>query len=248
MDPLLLEYPFWPYENRPPAPMFIGVDLAQADDWTALVINERTADEPNVYQTRYLERWRPKRYGEVIHRLAEVISDLRTPTNTYNFATGRYESIRPSITGVVDRSGVGRAVGDAFEDADLPWDLHLVTITGGDVATKDGRYHRVPKRDLASSIAVLLQSERLQITPDLPESPHLKSELLNFKIKYTKRGHDTYSAGKASDVDWRDDANTHDDLVLAQALSLWYAETYGDTGGFSQLPQATTAALEGWFA
>ncbi len=74
---------------------------------------------------------------------------------------------------------------------------------------------RVPKRDVASTIAVLLQTGRLRIARGLKESETLLRELLNFRVKISLSGHDTYEA-------WRE--AEHDDLVLAVGLAAWLFE------------------------
>jgi hypothetical protein len=92
-----------------------------------------------------------------------------------------------------------------------------VTITGGNEVTGGGRVYSVPKRDLVSALAVLLQSDRLQVAEAIPEAAILVKEMLNFKVKITAAAHDTYGA-------WRE--GTHDDLVLAVALTCWYRERF----------------------
>ncbi len=94
-----------------------------------------------------------------------------------------------------------------------------VTITGGDTVGRDGRDYRVPKRDLVSTVQVLLDSERLKIASSLPEAKTLIDELLAFKVTISLKGHDSYG----NDVGlWRE--NPHDDLVLAVALACWWGE------------------------
>jgi len=114
---------------------------------------------------------------------------------------------------IVDHTGVGRPVVDEFVKAGLK--PIAITITGGDTPSRDGTHWRVPKRDLVSRLAVALQSERLKAAKELPVAAVLVQELLNFKVKITAAANDTYSA-------WRE--NDHDDLVLAVALAVWYAE------------------------
>jgi len=126
---------------------------------------------------------------------------------------------RPELRGamfVLDETGVGVAVADLFEARTLRPDK--VTITGGIDATSNGHSHRVPKRDLASAVEVLLESRRLAIDEALPLAQVLTSELANFKVKVSPAGHDSYGAG----TDWRE--NSHDDLVLAVALACWFGE------------------------
>jgi hypothetical protein len=50
---------------------------------------------------------------------------------------------------------------------------------------------------------------------DLPVLPAMLHELLNFKVKLSDAGHDSYSA-------WRE--QDYDDLVLSLACAAWVAE------------------------
>jgi len=129
---------------------------------------------------------------------------------------------------IADFTGVARAVSNLLQSARLPCQLALVTITGGDSVTRVERNeYRVPKRDLASAVLVLLQSGRLKIAKELPLAPVLLSELQGFRVKINLSGHDSYGAGE----DWR--SAPHDDLVLALALACWYGETVPlGPGGF----------------
>ena len=79
-----------------------------------------------------------------------------------------------------------------------------------------GANWRVPKRDLAGAVQVLLQHQRLRFAAALPFTPVLTQELLNFRVKIDPAtAHDSYSA-------WRE--KDHDDLVLALALAAWWGE------------------------
>ena len=93
-----------------------------------------------------------------------------------------------------------------------------VTITGGNTPTHEGANWLVPKRDLVSTMQVLLQSRRLMVAEELPEAPLLVKELLDFQVKITMAAHDIYGA-------WRE--GQHDDLVLATALAVWFGERMG---------------------
>jgi hypothetical protein len=98
-------------------------------------------------------------------------------------------------------------------------DGYPITLTGGDAVTREGMERHVPKRDVASTIAVLLQTRRLRIARNLRESETLLRELLNFRVKISLSGHDSYEA-------WRE--QEHDDLVLAVGLAAWLAENGTD--------------------
>jgi hypothetical protein len=177
----------------------VGVDLGQTADYTAITILEERGEEgKKSYDVRYLERLRNTPYPAIVRRLDHLVKRLPE---------------RPCMA--VDATGVGRPVVDMIRDAHIPASIYPITLTGGDAVVKDGMERRVPKRDVASTIAVLLQTERLRIARGLRESETLLRELLNFRVKISLSGHDTYEA-------WRE--QEHDDLVLAVGLAAWLAE------------------------
>jgi len=151
------------------------------------------------YHLRHLERFElGTPYPKVITRTGDLLNS---------------RAIRKRATLVADATGVGRPVIDMFDQAGLT--PVAVTITGGDTVNRHGSNYRVPKRDLVSTLQVLLQSGRLKIAKQLPEAKTLVDELLNFKVKITVNANDTYGT-------WRE--GVHDDLVLAVALACWYGE------------------------
>lgn len=184
----------------------IGLDLGQAQDYTALTITEQVEQldgAPVHYHTRHIER--PAlgtSYPAIVARLGELVR-------------------RPPLAGdyliIADQTGVGRPVVNMLSDARLR--VVPVTITAGNEVSGDERdgYH-VPKRDLVSVLQVTLQTGRLQFARELPEAAQLVKELLSFEVKITTSANDTYGA-------WREGA--HDDLVLSLALAIWYAERIG---------------------
>src|SRR6185295_18926469 len=84
------------------------------------------------------------------------------------------------------------------------------STTGG----ADGSTH-VPKKELVSTLQVMLQGRRLRIAQGLAEALTLEQELLNFKVKITAAMNETFAT-------WRE--SQHDDLVLAVALAAWRGE------------------------
>jgi len=204
-----MQYIRTPPPAPPPAPrLFLGLDLGQSNDYSALAIAERDRPpgtrEPASYALSWLQRFPLKTpYPAIVAGVATLVRQLaaREPT--------------PSLRLVVDKTGVGAAVVDLLRREKLPGTFIDVTITGGDAVARDGNSYRVPKRDLVGTVQVLLQGERLKIASALPEAQTLTAELLNFQVKITDTAHDTYGA-------WRE--GTNDDLVLAAALALWYGE------------------------
>ena len=183
----------------------VGVDLGQARDYTAICILERFEKLTGVaekgrwttrvrYEMPYLER--PSlgtSYPAIIDRLKSLIARL-PPHERHRV--------------LVDRTGCGRPVVDLMRKEKL----EIVPVTIAFSGSVSGGQHygfTVPKRELVSNLAILLQSDRLKIPPSLSEAPAMIEELQNFRIKFTKAGNDTYEAWRESD---------HDDLVLAAAI------------------------------
>jgi hypothetical protein len=120
---------------------------------------------------------------------------------------------------IVDSTGVGRPVIDAMRDAGLR--PIGITITGGvDVLEKAPDDWRVPKRVLASTMQVALQTGRLKVAANMPLTTTLMKELQAFRVKINVNANTTYEA-------WRE--QDHDDLVLASALAAWSAESRART-------------------
>jgi hypothetical protein len=197
----------------------LGVDLGQANDFTALCVLEKWRDsntvvqqkgfEPptsitttrNIFHLRHLQRLKlGTGYPDVVNIVGTMLKALPTAKQA------------PAL--VTDATGVGAPVIDMMRKAGLK--PIAVTITGGfdenRVASND---YRIPKRNLVSTLAVLLQSGRLKVAPDLAEGETFVSELSNFKVKISAAGHDSYNA-------WRE--SIHDDLVLSVALAAWFGE------------------------
>jgi hypothetical protein len=192
--------------KMPPVYLF-GLDLGQAQDYTALAVVEFRqppviSGEPSgraEHHCRHLERW------ELGTSYPSIAKDILAKTS-------RLYGCRL----VVDSTGVGRPVVDMLHEMGLS--PIGVTITSGLNSGSDGEGgYTVPKRDLVSNLQVLLQTGRLKISEALPDAAMLRDELLRFQVKITPAGNDTYAA-------WREGA--HDDLVLALALACWYGERH----------------------
>jgi hypothetical protein len=192
----------------------IGVDLASQQDYTAITVNEvsrRPSDRNLSHAVVHLDRWRGLTYPQTVARILEQYSNVRdAPELTLH-----------SPVLVVDSTGVGLPV------------LHMlreqhraavgVMIHSGDTVTRgDANVYRVPKRDLVSHLQLTLQSRRLRIARELSLSHVLAEELRGFRVSIGLTGHDRYG-NEVGDAMWRE--QEHDDLVLAAALAVWYAET-----------------------
>lgn len=181
---------------------FVGVDLGQTSDPTAIACVEKStpAEGDPSYAVRHLERLPlGTPYPKVVDRVVELFA-------------------APPLTDghlVVDWTGVGRPVVDMIRQAGPKCKkLVPITITAGTSANPDGRGWRVPKVELVSSLQVLLQERRLKVAAQTPAASAFVSELQSFKVKITPALNETFGA-------WRD--GEHDDLVLAVACAAWVA-------------------------
>jgi hypothetical protein len=198
----------------------VGLDLGQAQDYTALTVVERMpqwameevirksgnmtqtvtqkVEKPSHYHIRHLERYELGTLYPTI--VAKVKGLLQTP------------QLRGAKL-VVDATGVGRAVVDMFRAAELK--PIGILITGGDIARFEKGYWRVPKRDLVGCVQAPLQDKRIMFAEGLPLVQTLVTEMMNFQVKITESANDTYGA-------WRE--GQHDDLILAVMLACWWAQ------------------------
>ncbi len=209
---------------------FVGLDLGQARDYTALTVLQRlkpAGEKEYSFHVRHLERVRNVPYPDIVEKVAAM---LQSP------------ALRAGAVLVVDQTGVGAPVVDTFRKARL--NPVGITIHGGDKTANEGDTWRVPKRDLVGVLQVLFQSSRLKISSKLPLASILQSELLNFKVKIDPvTAHDSYSA-------WREE--DHDDLVLSVALAAWRGVREPEPIGPLVLSGATKtpfrAGGSNWFA
>lgn len=187
----------------------LGLDLGQAQDFSALVIVEHDVAEDvqpegqiTQYDVPHIQRW------PLGTPYPKIVADVATMMQSPQLA---------ECALVVDATGVGRPVVELFVAANC--NPKGVMITGGSHATQDpdtGYWH-VPKKELVSTVQVALQSSTLHIARALPDAAVLTEELLSFQVKITTSANEQYG-------EWRQ--GKHDDLVLALALALWYAPRY----------------------
>jgi hypothetical protein len=202
--------------------LYIGLDLGQAQDFSALSIIEcvrtvtsqynlpgwesrvKTKDEIEQLHCIHLQRWQLRTsYPAIVADVVEMINGI-TPERTPDG--------KPILA--IDATGVGAAVVDLFKRERINAKLVPIQIVAGANVSKENGMTRVPKRDLVSVVQVGLQNRTLKIASGLHLAETLSRELQNFTVKITDAANDVYGA-------WRE--GTHDDLVLAVALAVWKA-------------------------
>lgn len=126
-------------EEGEPIKFYVGLDLGQAADFTAIAIVEKTDGGLTV---PHLDRVRGLPYPRLVTMTADLMA-------------------RPELRGrsqlIVDATGVGRPVLDMLRSSELQ--PVAVTIHGGAKVQGSRRAPRVPKRDLVNCVLVALQGE-----------------------------------------------------------------------------------------
>jgi hypothetical protein len=197
---------------------YCGFDIGQLRDHSALVILEKVAVQLPVFAGNTLRpAVRTEYHCQHLERLPLHLSYPDQVDYVARVLEHPVFRIHRRVL-VVDGTGVGTAIIDLLRQSRLSCTTVPVTITGGDTLTRDGLAFRVPKKDLVANAQVLLQNGTVKLARNLPESHALIQELLAFQMKTDARtGHDSYDAKSGS----------HDDLVLALSLAVWFGEKGG---------------------
>jgi hypothetical protein len=185
---------------------FVGVDIGQAQDPTAIAIVRKTAipgpeqKKVHIYEVGHLER-----------------IPLNTSYKAVVLHVGRVMGRLPRRAELIlDYTGVGRPVYEMFHDARLG-PIGVTITAGGNVTPNDTTPKRpiwnVPKLTLISQVQALLHSGTLKIQKDLPDAPALIDEMQDFRATVSDAGYWKFGAR----------AGKHDDLVLSLAIALWRA-------------------------
>ncbi|MGJ4996218.1 hypothetical protein ACQR0Z_17450 [Bradyrhizobium sp. HKCCYLS3077] len=203
---------------RPVDRWFVGVDLGQSTDPTAItVMNHRVVPLDDWERNEKTRTSRQKRavYFDV-RRLERLKLNMSYPAQIQHVADllARLNMLNPHL--VIDETGVGRPVGDMFDAAGLY--PSRITITAGLEATQHGgRSWHVPKGLLISNLEAHAHSGELRVAAAAKDAAALKDELKDFQRKISEAGRTTYAAR----------VGAHDDLVLSVAIALWMAAQGG---------------------
>jgi len=180
--------------------IFFGLDLGRRQDPSALAILERRHESPG--------RRHPVTF-ELESHLRFVLRHVEAfPLGTHYFEIVRrirnlIQAAGPLKTLVVDASGVGAPIVEAFRAARLGAGLIPITITAAGHPHPDphGGY-LVPRRDLVSNLRILMERGLLKIPPAIHDKQALIKELIHFKDHQ---------------------GNHHDDLAISLTLAAWQA-------------------------
>src|SRR5262249_6510160 len=162
----------------------LGLDLGQAQDFSALVCLLRTPGRGRMKSSRFLRRH------------FEVRGVKRWPLRTpYSFIAQEVAALvkEPPLAGctlAVDKTGVGAGVVEMIKAARPNATVKPVLITSGHTVNPNGAGWNVPKVELVAVVTSLLDGDRLAIPDTVPEAATLGKELRAFRAKVTTSGHE----------------------------------------------------------
>ena len=188
---------------------FLGLDLGQTQDPSALVLVERTiaqGDWDPVHfahrkqislAVRHLEHFPlGTGYPSIVERVSDIVQTIQW---------------RGKVKLTIDGTGVGRPVVDLFRLRRINADITPVNVTGGNRESVTRDYTSVPKRDLVMCLRLLLERRGLIISAAMANAQTLIDELSNMQVKVTPAGREQYNAPSGQ----------HDDLAFALSLAVW---------------------------
>jgi Terminase RNaseH-like domain len=217
----------------------VGVDLGQANDYTAIAVLKKEVVPPEtamfspvgaspgnrlvegdiVYDLVYLKR---PRLGTPYDTIAKHVADLICKLEPQG-AFGELGQVTLSVDG----TGVGRGVVDmldaefkrrAARSPSIPRvDFRRVSVTGSQTQLKRPQrtngYWSVPKKDLVFPAVAAFQQGKIRIAKRLTDRDALVNELKNYKRTTN------IATGSMAFEPWRE--SDHDDLLFALCLALW---------------------------
>lgn len=212
---------------------FVGVDLAQLQDYSALAVVHVDIEEKEtgpatgsrrfdtiaripIMSIVHLDRWQQLPYRDSLEKIRRVLAHPSL--------------VLDDIELIMDESGVGKPV------VELAWDIGLrptgITITGGEVSrvAEDGRL-LVPRKELLSAVVLAYEQDQVKIPKELPLRAELEKELLNLQVRVRRSNRESI-----------DSVSEHDDIAMALSLAVWsalnefstemvYADRLGIEGG-----------------
>lgn len=208
---------------EPLGPVVVGVDIGQRSDYSCICVAEAERDPSNLerwrFSIRLLERIELGTvYPKVADRIVQVCQRIEgrdLPTIHAARRDGFHLAKRDSVC-MVDVTGVGRGVLDILRERMGTLDTKVVpaTFTHGEKISTNGRGSKaeivVGKSALVSRLTALIQTKRIVAPGSLPLLAVLEKELLDFEIRVSPNGNDTYGAFRVGQ---------HDDAVTAVGLS-----------------------------
>ncbi len=189
---------------------WLGVDLAQAQDNTALVCvhdeclpawggGSRQVLGPRQRTIVFADKFKGVSYPDVVSHVIRTM--LKDP-------------LRGRTRLVIDGSGLGRVVSNLLDDQGVQHDAIQMTV-GQNWAVKD-RYVNVGKTLLLETLSLLFATGDLTFAHDLPLREDILAELETFQLETTAAGNQVITQGKSG--------AHHGDLAIALAAACFASE------------------------
>ena len=205
---------------------WLGVDLAQAQDNTALVCvhdeclplwggGSRQVLGPRQRTIVFADKFKGVSYPDVVSHVIRTM--LKEP-------------LRGRARLVIDASGLGRVVSDLLFEQGV--EHHAVQMTVGQNWVEKGRYVNVGKTLLLETLSLLFATGDLTFAHDLPLREDILAELETFQLETTAAGNQVITQGKSG--------AHHGDLAIALAAACFASEHL--LPGFTGVGQ-----IENWF-
>lgn len=203
----------------------IGCDLGKFQDFTAISLAESHLDgDTESFTIQQLERERlgtnytliAQRLAALHDKLLEAVQAVNKKRLAIKHQGGRSHTMIAEPEVFIDATGLGAPFVDFLRRESPELRIIAVTITSGDKDTQrpvEEGYDKlnVGKEALVGRLQVLIGSGKLEV-PSTPTGDELLSELKVFRRKLNKAtGHASFNA----------ETGSHDDLVIACALSVW---------------------------
>jgi len=188
---------------------WLGVDLAQAQDNTALVcvhdeclpmwVGGRQALGPRQRTVVFADKFKGVSYPDVVSHVIRTM--LKEP-------------LRGRTRLVIDASGLGRVVSDLLREQRVQH--HAIQMTVGQNWVEKDRYVNVGKTLLLETLSILFATGDLTFAHDLPLRTDILAELETFQLETTAAGNQVITQGKSG--------AHHGDLAIALAAACFASE------------------------
>lgn len=189
---------------------WLGVDLAQSRDFTALVCvhdeclpmwggGSRQVLGPRQRTIVFADKFKGVSYPDVVSHVIRTM--LKEP-------------LRGRARLVIDASGLGRVVSDLLFEQRV--EHHAIQMTVGQNWVKKDRYVNVGKTLLLETLSLLFATGDLTFAHDLPLRGDILAELETFQLELTAAGNQIITQGKSG--------AHHGDLAIALAAACFASE------------------------
>lgn len=197
-----------PKPRVPKPAWFLGLDLAQRQDFTALAVLELKWTITGRDAATWEHLWTPSLIVRALDRY-ELAQSYSTYTEAVEDRVLGIRECDPTskIHLALDAAGPGAPIVDDFRNSGIDASVHPITITGGAHPTHSTHGANVPRRALVTRTLLLMEQGTLQVQPGLENWPALREELLRL------RAGDSHS-------------KAHDDLAIALTLAVWLAAVH----------------------